>query len=275
MTRSTKRSTASQTTTSAPAAVPLIGRPSGETGSEKTLAALMRERGGWSALTEQDHAQVTVERERERLRAIESAPWRQASLKQLVDNAYDLPRAVVADSWRDQNELLPPDLSEWQINEIAENIEYLEDDIRAAGPEATAVILRKLAAVVIIPERDDMDLAMAAYLEDLQGYPEHILIDVTKAWRRTEKFWPTIAELRKMCHEHEHSVGRLSAQLRELYRLRAIGKHPAPDLLVTTAWMKDCEADARMTAMRFDRFTPQKRIETKTQSVKRLKLVSA
>ena len=145
--------------------------------------------------------------------------------------------------------------------------------MRAAGPEATAVILRKLAAVVIIPERDDMDLAMAAYLEDLQGYPEHILIAVTKAWRRNEKFWPTIAELRKLCNEHEHSVGRLSARLRELYRLRAIGQHPAPDLMVTTAWMKDCEAEARMMAWRFDRFTPRKRIENESDD--RLKLVSA
>ena len=218
--------------------------------------------GGWDALTEQDHAQVKAEREGERVRAIESAPWRQASLRQLISNAYDLPRAVVADSWQDLCDLLPPDLSEGQINDIAEFIEDVEDDMRAAGSEATAVILRKLAAVVALPERDDMAMTMATYLEDLQDYPEHILIDVTTAWRRNEKFWPTIAELRKMCHWHEYNIGRMQKELRSLYLLRAVGESPAPGLLVTSGWMRDCEADARMMAMRFDRFTPRKRIET-------------
>ena len=86
-----------------------------ETGSERTCAVLMQERGGWKSLTEQDHARINAEKECERLKAIDSAPWRQASLKQLVEDAYDLPRAMVAESWRDQHEVLPPDLSEKQI----------------------------------------------------------------------------------------------------------------------------------------------------------------
>ena len=264
MSRSTERSNASSTSTSEPAAVPLIGRPSGETGSEKTCAALMKERGGWDALTEQDHARIKAEQDDERLRAIESAPWRQASLEELKKQNYDLPMAVVEKGWQwlERRELLPPDLSEWQINEVDENIEDYEDDLRAAGPEATAVILRKLAAVVIIPERDDMELAMEAYLEDLQGYPEHILADVTKAWRRTEKFWPTIAELRKRCAEHQHNVGRMQAELKQLYRLRAIGNNPAPDLLVTRKWMVEIDEHVRSACYRFDRFTPRKRIES-------------
>ena len=146
---------------------------------------------------------------------------------------------MVANSWDDKCNLLPPDLSEWQIREVDENIEYYEDDMRAAGPEATAVILRQLAAVVALPERDDMAMTMATYLEDLQEFPEDILYDVTKAWRRTEKFWPTIAELRKMCHQHEHNVGRMQKELKKLYLLRAVGAHPAPDLMVTGSWMRD------------------------------------
>ena len=85
---------------------------------------------------------------------------------------------------------------------------------------------------------------------------------MTKTWRRTEKFWPTIAELRKLCHEHEHNVGRLMRDLRKLYLLRAVAQHPAPDLMVTTRWLHMREDDARMMAEELDRFTPRKRIET-------------
>ena len=225
----------------------------------------MQERGGWAALTEQDHAQIKAERADERLRAIESAPWRKASLKQLSSNAYDLPMAVVDSSWSDLSELMPPDLSECQIAEVAENVQYYEDDLRAAGPEATAVILRKLAAVVVLPERDDMALTMATYLEDLQEYPEDILFDVTKAWRRTERFWPTIAELRKLCDKHKEGVGWRRSELRGLYLLRAIGQHPAPDLLVTAKWMRARQEDARMSAWRFNPHTPRELIEGETE----------
>ena len=79
--------------------------------------------------------------------------------------------------------------------------------------------------------------------------------------------------MRKLCQEHEHNVGRMQAELKQLYRLRAVGQHPAPDLLVTGAWMKKCEEDARMMAWRFDRFTPRKRIGNESDD--RLKLVSA
>ena len=93
--------------------------------------------------------------------------------------------AVVEKGWRwlEQRELLPPDLSEWQINEVDDSIGDYEDDLRAAGPEATAVILRRLAAVVVVPDRDDPALMMEIYLDELQGYPEHILEDACQVWR--------------------------------------------------------------------------------------------
>ena len=274
MSRSTEPSTASQTITSEPAAVPLIGRRSGATGSGKMQAALMRERGSWDALTEQDHARIKAEREADRAKAIESAPWRKASLTQLLKRQYDLPVALVHDTWCDLSELLPPDLADWQIEEVEQAIEVVEADMLAAGPEATAVILRKLAAVVIIPERDDMDLAMEAYLEDLQGYPEHVLDDVTKMWRRNEKFWPTISELCRLCNEHDEGLGANRANLRRLYPLRAVGKNPAPDLLVTSEWIRDRKEEARTMCLNFDRFTPRKRISHRAAPTKpRLALV--
>ena len=154
--------------------------------------------------------------------------------------------------------------------DVEECIEVYEDSMLAAGPEATAVILRKLAAVVIIPDRDDQAMAMAAYLEDLQGYPAHILDDVAKAWRRKEKFWPTIAELRKMCQQHEHNLGRMKRELRKLYLLRAVGAEPAPDMLVTSSWVRGCEQDASLMMLGFDRSTPRKRVAGKPS----IKLVS-
>ncbi len=157
----------------------------------------------------------------------------------MIDGDYELPLAVVhrQHTWREKRDLLPPDLCEEQVEELLDRIEGVEFDLRAAGPEATAVILRRLAACVIIPERDDMDIAMECYLEDLQEYPEHVLVDVTQQWRRSEKFWPTIAELRKLCREHPEGVGVNRAQLRELYRLLAVVNHPAPDCMVTWEWV--------------------------------------
>ena len=104
-------------------------------------------------------------------------------------------------------------------------------------------------------------IAMECYLEDLQGYPEQILVDVTKEWRRTQKFWPTIAELRERCHKHEYSVGRLGADLKKLYLLRAIANNPAPDTLVTGRWMVEREHERDCMVRRFDRFKPRERIE--------------
>ena len=263
MSRSTEPSTASQITIEEPASVPLIGGRGGAIGSEKTLAELMKARGGWEALTEQDHARIKAEREAERRRAIDSAAWHEASLSQLTSNKYDLPKGVVDERWHwcDRPEFLPPSLSQEQIAELDEEIEAYEHDMMAAGPEATAVILRSLASVVIVPERDDMDLAMQLYLEDLQGYPEHVLADVTREWRRTEKFWPTIAELRERCNKHKDGLGVLQRELKKLYLLRAVANNPAPDTLVTMAWVREREQERNAMVYRFDRFKPRKRIE--------------
>ena len=173
---------------------------------------------------------------------------------------YDLPKAVVAkdDHWREKHDLLPPDLSDCQIAEMLDEVASTEDDMRPAGPKATAVILRKLAAVVIVPDREDMDLAMEAYLDDLQGYPDFVLEDVAKQWRRTEKFWPTIAEFRALCDAHRHGLGHGRAELRSLYRFMAIAERPAPNLLVTSGWVSDIDKTRDQMVDAFNRFKPRK-----------------
>ena len=95
-----------------------------------------------------------------------------------------------------------PDLSERQIEAGDEKIEYVEDELQPGGPKAVAVILHKLAACVAMPAREQWDIAAEAYVEDLSEYPADILDDVAVEWRRTEKFWPTIAELRERCKAH-------------------------------------------------------------------------
>ena len=222
----------------------------------------MRERGGWYQLTDQDHARIKAEEEDERAKARSSAPWRKASLTELRESRFDLPRALVEGSCRESNDFLPPDLSEEQKAEVDELIEYVQDDLRPAGREATAVILHRLASVVIVPDSADIRLAMEIYLEELSGYPEHLLDSVVTQWWRTEKFWPTIADLRKACQEHEDSVGRTRASLRKLYALKSVGAYPATDLVITSHWLRGIEADARAMANAFDRFRPRKRIET-------------
>lgn len=155
MPRSTEPSTASQIITEERDAVPLIGERSGEIGSDRIARALARERGGVTNLTEADQELLDRQRKAERRRAIASAPWRKASLVQLLRARYELPKSVVhkAARWRELSELLPPNLSEVQIAELDDEIWCTEEDMMAAGPEAIAVILRRLAACVMIPNR--------------------------------------------------------------------------------------------------------------------------
>lgn len=266
MSRSTEPSTVSQITTEAQDAVPLIGGRSGEIGSEKMARDLSRKRGGPTLLTKADRRKLDRERAAERRRAIDSAPWRAASLRQLIRGEYDLPIAVVAvdERWRAKNELLPPDLSDAQIDELEDEIHGVELDMITAGKEATAVILHRLACCVILPDRDDDDnaISMQCYIEDLSGFPEHVLIDVTTECRRTQRFWPTIAELRKLCIEHDEGLGPNGAKLRTLYRFMAIAERPAPDLMVSSGWIRTIDETRDQMVRAFDRFKPQKRIES-------------
>ena len=108
MARSTRQSTASSTTTRAPADVPLIGRHFGETGADKMARALARTRGSVCKLTKRDERKIAREAAKDRHRARDSAPWRRALLQQLIDGAYDLPVALVAENWRELRDLLPP-----------------------------------------------------------------------------------------------------------------------------------------------------------------------
>ena len=155
---------------------------------------------------------------------------------------------------RPECSLLPPDLSEWQIDGAGRSYPLLRRGHPcAAGPEATAVILRELAAVVALPEREDMALTMAIYLEDLQGLSRARSASMsTKEWRRNSTM---VAHHRRACARCATSMRTTSVRLqRELKKLSTVcarwGSTPHPTCWSRARWMKDCdEEDAGMMAM--------------------------
>lgn len=235
MTRSTSQSSNSETTPKTTADAPQTGKPHGESGLEETpeMPAWMVERG----------RQERAAREAGLAKALDEKEWLRESVRRLLRGSGK-PPAVLIDrkfpSWRSIR--LPPSISEAQRAEIAEAIIDTRENLMPAGPEATGLILAKLAVVLLVPDVDDFKLMMSTYIEDLEEFPPEVLHDVCREWRRTQKFWPTIAELRELC---QPKVKSLQRDLRRLLELDNVGTNPAPDFIITEDWLNAREKDAK------------------------------
>ena len=137
---------------------------------------------------------------------------------------------------------LPPSVSEAQGAEIVEELALARQAVTPAGPEATGLILAKLALVVIVPEGNDHKTMMSVYIEDLEDVPADVLDDACRQWRRTQKFWPTIAELLELC---EPEVRERRRRLRRLAELDSVRRNPAPGCIVTADWHWERTRDAQ------------------------------
>jgi hypothetical protein len=73
--------------------------------------------------------------------------------------------------------------------------------MRPATTREIAVILGRLAIHFPPPDRppEHHEIAFEDYAEDLGEYPAAVLGEVTRNWRRTEKWWPKVCELREKC----------------------------------------------------------------------------
>ena len=96
------------------------------------------------------------------------------------------------------------DLAEgWDENEGREAQRLLEMLNARADPEACQQILARLK--VLTRERnlsqEDMVAQIAIFSEELSQYPLDVVRDACRAWARTEKWFPSWAELRERCEE--------------------------------------------------------------------------
>ena len=89
------------------------------------------------------------------------------------------------------------------------------------------------------------DLMMDTYVEDLSDLPADLLDGACTHWRRTERFFPTIAELRALAVP---ALAKRKKYLERLLTLRGVAELPAPDGVVTFAWLSDRRAAGRRAA---------------------------
>ena len=176
----------------------------------------------------------------------DNEPWRQASLVQLI--ADEAPRPPVTDAaeestrprWRP-----PPSLTAEQIAELPALIARGQRSVQPAGAELVGAMLLRLIAVHPTGERAGADLMMDTYVEDLSDLPADLLDGACTHWRRTERFFPTIAELRALAVP---ALAKRRKYLERLLTLRGVAELPAPDDVVTFAWLSDRRAAGRRAA---------------------------
>ena len=214
-----------------------IGPRPGATGYAKTPMTLA---GALKALQ-------TTAAENPPRKPTDNEPWRTASLVQLISD--EAPRPPVTDAtdgettrprWRP-----PPSLTAEQIAELPALIARGQRSVQPAGAELVGAMLLRLIAVHPTGERAGADLMMDTYVEDLSDLPADLLDGACTHWRRTERFFPTIAELRALAVP---ALAKRKKYLERLLTLRGVSELPAPDGLVTFAWLSDRRAAGRRAA---------------------------
>ena len=211
-----------------PRAESSTGPRPGATGSARTpttLAAALK-------------ALQTAATEKPPRKPTDSEPWRTASLVQLI--ADEAPTPDVVDStdgestrrrWRP-----PPSLTPDQTAELPALIARGQRSIQPAGAELVGTMLLKLIAVHPTGERAAADLMMDTYVENLDDLPADLLDGACTRWIQTERFFPTIAELRALAMPE---FAKRKKFLERLLILRGVAELPAPDDAVTFAWLSD------------------------------------
>ena len=185
-----------------------------------------------------------AERKAEVRSAIAEKRWFRASVTQLLNGEGKTPAILkepASEATGYTGGWLPPSVSDAQGAEIAEELALAKHAVAPSGPEATGLILAKLAVVLIVPDVSDAKLMMQTYIEDLEHVPVDVLDDACRQWRRTQKFWPTIAELLELC---ESEVRERRRRLRRLAELDSVRRNPAPGCIVAADWHRERTRDA-------------------------------
>ena len=218
-------------------------RDESSTGPRLGATGSARTRRTFATLEEAIRVRGAEERA-ERRRLIESKPWHAVSIERLLTGMGKPPAILIDDrNMRSYDPpWLPPSLSAQQCRELAELLPAARRALEPAGAKAVAVILLKLADVVIVPDARNPDGVMAAYVEDLEHVPADVLEQVCREWRQTERFWPTIAELLERCRS---LVSRRRSLLHRLASIDSVRCNPAPGCIVTAAWHDAREAHGR------------------------------
>jgi hypothetical protein len=136
-------------------------------------------------------------------------------LRSLVENeqyAFDT-REYANDAW-----LLPDRVPEDVRRELPLVIASYRAAMREPTPQEIAVLLARLAIHFPLPDLppEHHQLAFADFADDLVEYPIGVVAEAAQDWRRTERWWPKVAELRARCEAILHQRHKEWSRLRFL-----------------------------------------------------------
>ena len=237
-----------------------IGLRSGETGYGRTsneckeLEPLEPGTARWDSFMETIAARE-AEREAKVRKLKDSAPWHEVPIEHFMKRNWTRPRDLNAPhTIEDTNSFylelqrhksVPPSLSEAQAAEVRRRLTIARERAAAAPREQIAAMILKLAAVVRIPEMAAIETMTGIMIEELSDVSPEALEHTFRHWIRTQKFFPTIAELLEIA---EPLMATLRCEQCELEMLASVAANPAPDLWVTGDWLEARASDARAAA---------------------------
>ena len=233
------------------------GQRSGETGSAR-MPNKCTDRGLIEPGTVQRDSLMEAARAREAERKAEvhklkdSAPWHGVPIERFVKGRWTRPSELDAPhTIKDTNSFylrreyyksIPPSLSETQAAEIRRRLAIARERAAPAPREQIAAMIMKLAAVVRIPEMAGIETMTGIMIGELSDVSPEALERTFGHWIRTQKFFPTIAELIEIT---EPQMKALRNEQYELELLASVAANPAPDLWVTGDWLDARNSDAR------------------------------
>ena len=222
-----------------------IGPRPGATGSDETLNPL--EPDWLPALRVRAHR-----REAEVRKLKDSALWHEVPIERFMKGSWTRPRDLDAPRTiqdtrsfclqLEYHKSVPPSLSEAQAAEVRRRLAIARERAAPAPREQIAAMILKLAAVVRIPEMAAIETMAEIMIEELSDVSSEVLEHTFRHWIRTQKFFPTIAELIEIT---EPQMATLRGEQHELEMLASVAANPAPDLWVTGDWLDARASDAR------------------------------
>lgn len=129
-----------------------------------------------------------------------------------------------------------------EIRSAAEVAQALAVAEAILAPASECLALAELARVrVMTASRDiglDLQMALAAFVDELMRYPADAVTEVLREWPRTQRFWPTMAELTERLERLVRPRRALCDALRRGYQ----PPQTSPDWIPPTADEKEAVA---------------------------------
>ncbi|MFC4235973.1 hypothetical protein ACFOY8_12075 [Thalassospira xianhensis] len=127
------------------------------------------------------------------------------------------------DFWGTRERWVVPSVGQELIPEIRQQLAALEEVLKPAPRGRTLtrilVLLRHYNTKVNEPEIEEM--IANDWAEDLEEFPAWAVDDAARKWRRTQKWRPSIQEIRELCHRAVARERRLKERLEAILKRAA------------------------------------------------------